>query len=178
MNYELRPPRRGLVPNLSPDPSGRIGRVEYLVFTKADPSLAWKIFSDIKLWPKFSDRYTSIAWKGTPWTPGSRLRIEVREPVITVVDRALTLCLPPQHIAWISHVAGYTMEQWIAIEPSAAGGSRVSTWIEVTGTDFTEGKKIDLEFLKGIIIEWFDNFTLECDRVAETRIGDFRPRAD
>lgn len=166
MNYEMRPPRRGLPPNLSSDLLSQFVRVEYVVFTEANPELAWRIFSNIELWPKFCSLYKNIRWQGAPWTAGSRLHIEIREPISAIVDRALTVCMPPHHISWISHVRGYTMEQWVSFDPSPGGGTRVATWIEVMGGGISRDKELDLQQLKSVVGTWFDNFSLECDRVA------------
>lgn len=166
MNYEMRPPRRGLPPNLSSNLLSQFVRVEYVVFTKADPELAWRTFSNIDLWPKFCSLYKNIRWQGAPWTAGSRLHIEIREPINAVVDRALTVCMPPHHISWISHVRGYTMEQWVSLDPSPGGGTRVATWIEVTGAGVSRDKELDLQQLKSVVSTWFDHFSRECDRLA------------
>ena len=169
MNYETRPPRRGLIPPPSPDFATHIARVEYAVFTKADCTLAWRIFSDISLWPRFWNHYESIRWQGAPWMPGSRLRIEVREPIDTVVDRVITVCMPPHNVAWINHVRGYTMEQWLSFDPYPGGGTKVSTWIEVTGAEVSLQGGKDISYLKSILAGWFENFANECDRIAAGR---------
>ncbi len=168
MNYETRPPRRGLLPELPPEFSNHIARVEYAVFTNAKRSLAWQLFSDLSLWPKFCNLYENIRWHGTPWTPGSRLRIDVREPVNATVDRVLTVCMPPNHIAWINHVRGYTMEQWISFDAYQGGGTRVSTWIEVTGGEVSAHRSEDIRLLETVVEGWFDNFRAECDRIARS----------
>ena len=89
MDHETRPRRRGPLPKPSPDLNSPIDRVENVIFTKADCAMAWKTFSDLKLWPSFADLYDSIRWQGSPWTPGSRLRLEIREPFQAVVDRVM-----------------------------------------------------------------------------------------
>lgn len=177
MNYEARPPRRGLSPNVSADLLNQFVRVEYVVFTKAHPQLAWRIFSDVDLWPKFCPLYREIRWQGAPWSVGSRLHIEVREPINAIVDRALTVCMPPHHISWISHVRGYTMEQWVSLDPAPGGGTRVSTWIEVTGAGISRDKEFDLQQLKSVVSTWFDNFSQECDRAAGV-VNDIPSAAD
>jgi hypothetical protein len=151
---------------LSPDFATHIARIEYAVFTKADCTLAWRIFSDISLWPRFCNYYDSIRWQGTPWTPGSRLRIEIREPMNAVVDRVITVCVPPHNAAWINHVRGYTMEQWLSLDPYLGGGTRVSTWIEVTGAEVSRRGGEDIKYVKRILASWFENFAAECDRIA------------
>lgn len=158
-------PAPGLTPtvcNARPKPA--IVRVEYSRFTKADCGLAWRIFSDCKRWHRFSDCYRNIEWRGAPWAPGSRLQIDIVKPVVARQDRVITICTPPRCVAWINHVLGYTMEQWVLFDPDAGGGTRVSTWLEITGADFDS---CDVEKLVGGILEkWFVNFCKECDRMA------------
>ena len=175
MNHELGPPRRGLLPQLPLDVNSQIARVEYVVFTEADCALAWRTFSDLKLWPTFSDLYDSLRWQGSPWTPGSRLRLEIGKPFHTVVDRVITVCMPPRHVGWISHVRGYTMEQWVSFDPYSGGGTRVSTWIEITGAGLLVEEGRDVKIVKTLLASWFDKFVAECDRVHgfnDLRMGD------
>jgi len=68
-------------------------------------------------------------------------------------------------VAWINHVLGYTMEQWVLFDPAAGGGARVSTWLEITGSDF-DVPGIE-RLIKRFMEDWFLNFCAECDRVAE-----------
>jgi hypothetical protein len=179
MNYEPRPPRRGLLPNLSSEIISNIARIEYSVFTKADCSLAWRVFSNIEFWPKFCKLYKRARWLGAPWTPGSRVKLELGAPVNATADRVVTVCTPPHHVAWINHVCGYTMEQWIAFDPYGLGGTRVSAWIEVTGGDPSRDRAEDMQLLRNVVEEWFDNFWRECDRVAQQATsGDIRRQAD
>ena len=177
MNYETRPPRRGLMPPMSADFESSIARVEYSVLTSADCKLAWKIFSDTSLWSRFSDLYGAIRWQGPAWTPGSRLRIDIGEPINATVDRVITICMSPHNVAWINHVRGYTMEQWVSLDPTAGGGTRISTWIEVTGAGVSRDRELDLQELKSVVCTWFDNFSLECDRAAPDP-HDIRSAAD
>ena len=112
--------------------------LEYTAFTKADRALAWKLFSDFRFWPAFSDIYGGISWaKGKPWAPGSRLRIEIIRPVKAVVDHVITICSPAEHVAWIDHALGNTMEQWVTFDALPDGGTRVHTWAEVAGATRT-----------------------------------------
>jgi len=142
--------------------------VEYTAFTKADRALVWKLFSDFRFWPAFSDIYGAIRWsKGKPWARGSRLRIEIVRPVKAVVDHVITICNPSQHVAWIDHVLGNTMEQWVTFDTLPDGGTRVHTWAEITGATRTvEGHDCN-EFLRGFIRTWYDSFCAACDQLAE-----------
>jgi hypothetical protein len=145
--------------------------LEYTVFTKADRSLAWKLFSDFRFWPAFSDIYGNISWaKGLPWKAGSRLRIEVVRPVKAVVDHAITICAPGEQVAWIDHFLGNTMEQWVIFDTLADGRTRVHTWAEITGAT-RDLAGVDLsECLRAFIKGWYDRFCAACDQLAEGRM--------
>src|SRR3974390_3290714 len=56
----------------------RLNFIRYNVETRATPAMAWDVFADWTLWPRFSDWYGSLRWtQGEPWKKGSRLRIEI-----------------------------------------------------------------------------------------------------
>ena len=142
--------------------------LEYTVFTKASPSLAWKLFSDFHLWPQFCNIYGDIRWsKGQPWTPGSRLQIEIVRPVKATVDHVITVCVPGEQVAWIDHTLGNTMEQWVTFEALSDGMTRVHTWAEIAG----EAKFVPItsfsDFVRAFIRQWYDSFCLACDQLAE-----------
>jgi hypothetical protein len=161
-------PTPGLTPVLSSiGPKPNIVRIEYSRITKADCGLAWRIFSDCARWRRFSDAYRSIEWRGDPWTSGSRLQIEIVLPVVAKMDRVITICTPPRCVAWINHVLGYTMEQWVLFDPDAGGGTKVSTWLEITGADF-DGHQVEKLAVK-LVERWFVNFCAECDRTVDAK---------
>jgi hypothetical protein len=72
-------------------------RVEHTVVTRADRELAWRVFSNVEMWPRFSDLYGDIRWLGEPWMAGSHMNIELKSPVGTVVDHVITVCTPPHY---------------------------------------------------------------------------------
>src|SRR5438445_12744174 len=70
-------------------------RFQYCVTTKASCKLAWEVFSNWRRWNEFANIYGEVAWReGRPWEAGSRLDIEVLEPVKTVVSHLITNCSP------------------------------------------------------------------------------------
>jgi len=168
MSFSLRPDG-GLTPELpARNLRSEIARIEHAIFTKAPCDLAWKLFSDWRRWPEFTDIYGSpIEWKGSPWSPGSRMQFDIVRPVRAKMDRVITICAPPRCVAWINHVYGYTMEQWVLFDQYAGGGTRISTWIELTGTDLCPNGKDACEVVRGVLEQWFANFCAECDRVSE-----------
>lgn len=145
----------------------RLERFEYSVTTKATPEVAWKVFSNLELWPQFSEHYTEIRWtKGEPWQSGSRLSITADKPIRVTLDHVITICVPGEKVAWIDHAVGTTMEQWVTFEPQPNGGTLVSTWAEFTGlVPLLAGRRI-----KDVLLEftrtWYDHYAKECDRTA------------
>jgi hypothetical protein len=142
--------------------------LEYTGFTQASPALAWNLFCDYRFWPRFSNIYGDIRWaKGKPWTPGSRMKIDIVHPVETSVDHVITICSPPGQIAWIDHALGNTMEQWVTFEAQPDGKTRVHTWAEITGSDplFAANKYSD--FVRAFMREWYDSFCSACDQLAQ-----------
>ena len=145
-----------------------VDNVSYAVETKASPDLAWQVYSDWTLWPKFSHQYGEVIWtSGQPWEKGSRLRIEILRPVHIHVDHVITVCVPTKRVGWIDHALGTTLEQWVYFEPLSNGGTRVHTWAEFTGiAQIIAGrpiKRVILDFMVG----WYENYRDECDRLAE-----------
>lgn len=146
----------------SPRPA--IARIEYSVVTKIDCSLAWNIFSRCEEWNRYLKAYENIRWLGEPWAAGSRLLIELNYPTSAVQNRIITVCNPPRCVAWINHVLGYTMEQWVLFDPHSGGGTRISTWVEFTGpTMCIEGHDV-VAVIRDFVERWYSNFRDECDR--------------
>ena len=168
MDHQQGSPGRDLPHIPSPELANQIARLEYAVFTEASPELAWRIFSNIELWPKFCDFYEEVRWKGSPWTPGSKLLLKFGGAVAGLVTRVVTSCTPAHHVSWISHIRGCTMEQWVSFE-SFHGNTRVTTWSEATGA---AKPKEDIDFLENMIQTWFERFRQECDRAAAQSSGD------
>jgi hypothetical protein len=143
--------------------------LEYTAFTKASPTLAWKMFCDFRLWPQFSNIYGDIRWtKGKPWTAGSRLKIEIIRPIKATVDHVITVCAPGEQIAWIDHVLGNTMEQWVTFEALPDGRTQVHTWADITGSGpFLSARNLS-DFVRDFIRQWYDSFCQACDQLAES----------
>jgi hypothetical protein len=142
-------------------------RIEYTVVTRADRELAWRVFSNVDLWHHFSDLYGEIRWLGEPWMPGSHMKIELLSPVGAVVDHVITVCTPPHFVAWIDHVHGDTMEQWVHFKSVPTGGTEIHTWADVMGTTATLGGVDVREILADFIRTWYSRFSKECDQRAQ-----------
>lgn len=142
-------------------------RFEYKVTTKASPQLAWRTFSDWRLWNQFADVYGEIRWRdGKPWEPGSRMTIEILHPVNAVVEHVITSCTPEKRIGWIDHAVGVALGQWVTFE-SGPKGTTVHTWGDIVHSGVTIGGRKVEHLVMAFTSMWYENFRLTCDHLAE-----------
>lgn len=142
-------------------------RLEYNVVTRANRDLVWQLFSDWRRWRRFSDVYGDIRWgKGEPWQPGSRMLIDLLRPLPATVDHVITVCSPPEFVAWIDHVYGNSMEQWVTFSTLSDGSTRIHTWAEIAGPTQTVGGVDAIDMVRRFIRQWYEAFRAECDQVA------------
>src|SRR5260370_8690232 len=107
-------------------------RFQYSVTTKASRKLAWEVFSNWRRWNEFANIYGEVAWReGRPWEAGSRLDIEVLEPVKTVVSHVITNSHPAHKVGWIDHALGVVLAQWVSFEEHPKKGTRVHPWGDI-----------------------------------------------
>jgi len=146
----------------------RFERFEYSVPTRASPDLAWKTFSNWKLWPQFSELYKEIRWtQGEPWKEGSRLSITVHKPFELTLNHVIILCVPGERVAWIDHAVGTTLEQWVYFDRQPGGGTLVRTWAEFTGLmPLIAGRRIK-DVLQEFTHTWYSRYAAECNRAAD-----------
>jgi hypothetical protein len=135
--------------------------------TKAGCEAVWKLFSECEQWNRYVNAYGKIRWLGERWAPGSRLLIEMTCPTSAVQNRVITVCNPPRSVAWINHVLGYTMEQWVCFDPLAGGGTRISTWVEITWP-YPDRRPTGSSGHRPKFVEtWYNNFGKHCETLAE-----------
>lgn len=142
-------------------------RFQYSVVTKAEPGLAWEIFSDCSRWNSFADIYGSLVWiEGAPWQPGSRLEIEVLRPFHAKIDRVITSCVPGKRVGWIDHAMGVALAQWVTFENAPKGGTRVHTWGDLLHTGRPIAGRSAEEWITSFTRVWCKKFRALCDEIA------------
>jgi len=144
-------------------------RFQYGVTTKASRSLAWEVFSNWRRWNEFANIYGQVEWReGRPWEAGSRLEIEVREPVQTVVSHVITNCQPAHRVGWIDHSLGVVLAQWVNFEERPGKGTRVHTWGDIVHSGVKIAGRTAEQVITSFTQTWYENFRSACDRLAET----------
>lgn len=95
------------------------------------------------------------------------MKIDILQPVEATVDHVITICTPPEQIAWIDHALGHTMEQWVRFEAQSDGRTRVHTWAEITGVVPMFAANNYSDFVREFIREWYASFCSACDQLAQ-----------
>jgi hypothetical protein len=94
------------------------------------------------------------------------MKIEILQPVKATVDHVITICSPPEQVAWIDHALGNTMEQWVTFEAQSDGRTRVHTWAEITGFAPMFAASNYSDFVRAFMQQWYDSFCAACDQLA------------
>jgi hypothetical protein len=141
--------------------------ISYAIETKASPDVAWEVFADWKNWRQFSDHYGTLEWvAGQPWEKGSRLRIEMLQPVHFHVEHLIIVSVPGKRVSWVDHALGMQLEQWVYFEPLNDGGTRAHMWAEFSGIAHLVAGQPVRKLLVQFTQTWFDRYAVECDRRA------------
>jgi hypothetical protein len=146
--------------------------VSYSVETQVGLDLAWEVFADCARWGEYCDWIGGVRWTaGNPWQEGSRMEVDIVNPIRAHVSRVLKVCVPGKRLAWIDHIMGTTFEQWTYFEPLANGFTRVHTWAEFTGIlSVVAGRPVE-RVVHEFFQNWYDNYRLECHRRAALATG-------
>ena len=146
-------------------------KFSYEVLVKASPKLAWDIFSNWRRWHTFANVYGRLEWvKGDPWAVGSRLNIEIVQPVHVTIDHVITHCDPGEKVGWIDHAMGVAIDQWVVFEPKNGSGTIVRISAEIVGANlvFTNGMSLE-QFLPEFTRHWYDAYRDVCNELAPIR---------
>jgi hypothetical protein len=153
-------------------------RFEYSVTTRAPRALAWEVFSDWRRWNEFAKFYGELNWcEGRPWDAGSRLEIEIIQPVKTTVSHVITSCQPGRKVGWIDHSLGVVLAQWVSFEEKSGNGTRVHTWGDIVHSGVAIAGQTAEEIITGFTKTWYENYKTACDRRADGRVPSPEQRA-
>ncbi len=142
-------------------------RFQYCVTTKASRELVWEVFSDSRRWNEFANVYGDVGWReGRPWEAGSRMEIEILEPVKTLVSHVITHCQPGYKVGWIDHAPGVVLAQWVSFEEHQTTRTRVHTWGDIVHSGVTIAGRSVEQLIASFTETWYENFRSVCDELA------------
>ncbi|PYX94405.1 MAG: hypothetical protein DMG67_01630 [Acidobacteria bacterium] len=152
-------------------PSRLPQRIEFTVHTSADPKLCWEVFIDWEKWNSFLPGiYKKIEWtKGEPWALGSRVHMEMLQPVEFNTECVIIGSSPPNKIGWIHHEMQNMVEQWISFLPDGERGSNISIWLEINGRTLQILGRDVVEVVREFKQEWYRRLAQRCDELTLER---------
>jgi hypothetical protein len=107
---------------------------DFQVVLDAPLRTVFSIYVDVDRW-RNRNVFGEIQWvHGTPWTEGSRLRIETRIAVRSTVDQVVQHFTPNESVSYLSHVFGITCEMRVTFTPLAFDRTAIDVVINLVGT--------------------------------------------
>ena len=148
--------------------SNSLRRFQYSVTTQAHRRQVWETYLNLENWRGFANVYGEMKWtRGQPWTVGSRLQIEVVDPVETVIERSILVCIPGWQLGWTESGMGVTIAQCVSFDDEPIGGTHIQTAGQIAPSDVViSGKSIE-HLVKAFTETWYENFRRSCDKSFE-----------
>lgn len=139
---------------------------EFQVVLNCPLETVFAIYTDIERW-RNRNLFGDIRWsQGNPWAEGSRLRIETRTPIRSVVDQVVQEFVPLDRVVYLSHVFGITCETRINFSRTPEGRTAISIRMELVGVvSRALGFAIEPAIAKATI-GFFDELKRECEFAA------------
>jgi hypothetical protein len=111
--------------------------VQGATVTEASPKMAWRVWSDLAAWPRWSPLHTATAWAGEPgFVAGARFdqTLALGFPVGTKTERAtITLLEPGAAAGWAGDAGGVRSCHSWRFYPTPTGGTLISNVEAFTG---------------------------------------------
>jgi uncharacterized membrane protein len=106
--------------------------VEHEVITAvaAPAERVWAILSDVERWPTWTESVTSVVLDG-PLAVGARAKI--RQPKLPAVTWTVTEVVPGRSFTWLSAAPGSRVTGWHEVTPTGEGSCEVRLALEQAG---------------------------------------------
>jgi hypothetical protein len=139
-------------------------RIEHSVVVTCGIEAAFHLYTDYNFW-RHRSVFGDLRWvDGEPWKQGSRMQVEIKGPFWFTANEVVVRHSPFEHVGFISHGMGVTIEHnvYFSREPGG-GGTLIRVEIQVGGpTAFVLGFAV-APTLEAISREQFAAFKQECD---------------
>ncbi|HLU31975.1 MAG TPA: SRPBCC family protein [Acidimicrobiia bacterium] len=107
-------------------------RFEQSIDIDAPPERVWEVISDVEAWPRLIETVDTVEIL-TPPPVGKGTRVLLKQPKLPEGNWEITAWDPPSYFEWLQKSGGITNVAGHRIEPSDAGGSRLTLTIEMRG---------------------------------------------
>jgi hypothetical protein len=108
-------------------------RIEHSVVIQCGPEKAFRLYTDYASW-RHQGIFGDLRWvSGQPWQEGSRMAVEVTQPFKFTVTEVVVRHTPNEHVGFISHSMGVTIEHNVYFSSAPPGGTEIRVEIDVAG---------------------------------------------
>jgi len=107
---------------------------DFQVVLNAPLETVFAIYIDVDRW-RNRIHFDDIRWiRGKPWEEGSRLRVETKLPIRSVVDQVVQHFSPNDSVSYLSHVYGITCETRVTFTRVSAQQTAINVTMNLVGT--------------------------------------------
>lgn len=145
-------------------------RYHHQLQANCTPEFVWQAFAEVDRWPQWNKIIGSGKWvAGTPWQPGSKMRIQVVSPINFTLEPEVVGAKAPEVVHWQGKGMGVNAEIMFRFVGQADGTTAMEVLEEFTGaaTMFvTERMKRDVVT---VFDSWLKSLKDEAERLAGPR---------
>lgn len=107
---------------------------DFQVALDAPLETVFATYIDVDRW-RNRIHFGDIRWiQGKPWEEGSRLRIETKLPIRSVVDQVVQHFSPNESVSYLSHVFGITCETHVSFTRVSTRQTAIHVRMNLVGT--------------------------------------------
>ena len=108
--------------------------LDFQVVLNSPLETVFAIYVDVDRWRNRA-MFGDIRWvQGNPWEEGSRLRIETKTPIRSVVDQVVQHFSPNDSVSYLSHVFGITCETRVTFTRLSVRQTAIKVTMNLVGT--------------------------------------------
>jgi hypothetical protein len=139
---------------------------DFQVVLNAPLEKVFAIYIDVDHW-RNRVHFGDIRWvQGKPWEEGSRLRIETKVPIRSVVDQVVQHFSPNDSVSYLSHVFGITCETRVTFTRVSAQRTAINVIMSLVGTASRTFGFALVPAIKKAMQGFFEEIRKECEIAA------------
>jgi hypothetical protein len=139
---------------------------DFQVVLEAPLETVFAIYIDVERW-RNRIHFGDIRWvQGQPWEEGSRLRIETKVPIRSVVDQVVQHFSPNDSVSYLSHVFGITCETRVIFTRVSAQQTAINVTMNLVGTASRTFGFALVPAIKKAMQGFFEEIRKECEAPA------------
>lgn len=142
-------------------------RMESTTIANCRPDHVWDTFGDTTTWPQWNQVIGTADWDGAPWQSGSRLRLQIVNPVSLSLAPTVQSCEPPGWVHLTGSGMGTQAQLAFSFEPQENGTTLLRARSEVSGpATFLVSERMKSD-IKRVFDLWMEALKAQSERLAQ-----------